>query len=473
MENGFQIKTVPNQNPETEKVDFENLLKKKQKNKLIPILLAALSVFVVVGAAMGAYFVSIKVNSKQAVAPNAAPGSYASGGCTLHPEKCSSNEHCVNGVCKKNDPAPTGYGTNYTCTSTNCPGPCFSCNSTHTSCIAHPNNAGCGNVSTTGINNGTTAAVNETPGNNVTNHCNNQCATADCHCLGGDACTSWQCDTSLHSTCLAQGRSWCVNMHGTGMTCCEPGYTCWSGGDGCIQNGSTSTTTTTTTTNTTCTDSTWTPDTALTCTGTNVTQTSNCGNTRTVPGTKVCCTPNGTVTCNPDCPTACGKPASTITTCTDSCGGPATKQCAATAACCTDTTWTPNPNTVCAGQKFTQTSNCGATREGTGTKDCSVVGACMEIKIYLQKADGTYNTVAMTPSELVGLKIGDKVRMVIKGSIANLKARFRVYVDDVADGDWLNAQGFVDTDKMYAYYSDYEITKLGTYKFEGQVSTKP
>ena len=39
---------------------------------------------------------------------------------------------------------------------------------------------------------------------------------------------------------------------------------------------------------------------------------------------------------------------------------------------CTDTSWTPAPNTVCSGTSFTQTSNCGSTHTTTGTKDCSV-----------------------------------------------------------------------------------------------------
>lgn len=37
---------------------------------------------------------------------------------------------------------------------------------------------------------------------------------------------------------------------------------------------------------------------------------------------------------------------------------------------CNDTTWTPNPNTVCTTQTFMQTSNCGNTREVTGTDIC-------------------------------------------------------------------------------------------------------
>lgn len=47
----------------------------------------------------------------------------------------------------------------------------------------------------------------------------------------------------------------------------------------------------------------------------------------------VACVPDGTITCTPGCPTACGTAASTITTCKDSCGNAATRQCTTTTAC--------------------------------------------------------------------------------------------------------------------------------------------
>lgn len=50
-------------------------------------------------------------------------------------------------------------------------------------------------------------------------------------------------------------------------------------------------------------------------------------------GKVVACVPSSVITCNPDCPTECGKPASTITTCKDSCGNNKTKNCPATVAC--------------------------------------------------------------------------------------------------------------------------------------------
>jgi coenzyme F420-reducing hydrogenase delta subunit len=37
---------------------------------------------------------------------------------------------------------------------------------------------------------------------------------------------------------------------------------------------------------------------------------------------------------------------------------------------CTDTTWSPEQSTICSGQSFTQTSNCGTIRTITGTKTC-------------------------------------------------------------------------------------------------------
>ena len=38
--------------------------------------------------------------------------------------------------------------------------------------------------------------------------------------------------------------------------------------------------------------------------------------------------------------------------------------------CCSVSSWSPDPSTVCSGQPFTQTSNCGSTRSATGTKCC-------------------------------------------------------------------------------------------------------
>ncbi len=108
------------------------------------------------------------------------------------------------------------------------------------------------------------------------------------------------------------------------------------------------------TTDAACVDTTWTPDPALTCVGTNVTQTSNCGTTRTTAGTKT------------------------------------------TGTCCTSTTWTPATNTVCVNTSFVQTDNCTATRSATGTKtgtDCEEeegeVALTIEKRAYEDEEDNS------------------------------------------------------------------------------------
>jgi tetratricopeptide (TPR) repeat protein len=84
-----------------------------------------------------------------------------------------------------------------------------------------------------------------------------------------------------------------------------------------------------------CSDSSWSPDPSTVCVGTNFTQTSNCGNTRTAIGTLP------------------------------------------------DSSWSPDPSTVCVGTNFTQTGNCGTTRSATGTLS-AVPGNCGT------SFDGTY-----------------------------------------------------------------------------------
>lgn len=66
----------------------------------------------------------------------------------------------------------------------------------------------------------------------------------------------------------------------------------------------------------------------------------------------------------------CPKVAACDESVTNSCG----EVCSVGPPCgisCTDTTWTADESTVCSGEVFTQTSNCGATRTAIGTKDCS------------------------------------------------------------------------------------------------------
>ena len=104
---------------------------------------------------------------------------------------------CSNGSCIEND-------TNGTFTSNTCGGTC--------SGTPNPNVADCGSAAVGGA-----------------------CTTgSDCHCQGGDACTSLLCQPDQHQSCLSQSRAWCVNMTGKGMTCCAAGYVCAVGVNGCV-----------------------------------------------------------------------------------------------------------------------------------------------------------------------------------------------------------------------------------------------
>ena len=120
-----------------------------------------------------------------------------------------------------------------------------------------------------------------------------------------------------------------------------------------------------------CVDTTWTPDPALTCSTAKVTQTSNCGKTKEVSGTKTCACVDTTWT--PDVATKCINvnfvQTSNCSATKSAVGTKTTDECAVA---CVDTTWTPDPSTTCTTAKLTQTSNCGKTKEVSGTKDCCV-----------------------------------------------------------------------------------------------------
>ena len=135
-------------------------------------------------------------------------------------------------------------------------------------------------------------------------------------------------------------------------------------------------------------------------------------------------------------------------------------------------TWTPDPALTCTGTDVTQTSNCGGTRVVPGTKSCAEVGVCTEVALYAKTATG-YSTTPMTVAQRNALHIGDKIRIAITGSKANLKARFRVFIDDAVETpEWKMGQAYSAANHLTMYFSDYEITKAGNYKFEGQVSSK-
>lgn len=151
---------------------------------------------------------------------------------------------------------------------------------------------------------------------------------------------------------------------------------------------------------------------------------------------------------------------------------------------CTDTSWAPDPAATCDTDSIEQTSNCGTKRTIGGTKVCSKVGACMEVKVFKKDVDGIYPLTPMTAAQLNSMKIGDTLRLTVKGSIANLQARFRVQFNGtpmflpgaIVWQDSPNQRprtGFVDpTTKLISYY-EFVATRSGTYLFEGFVTSKP
>jgi len=88
---------------------------------------------------------------------------------------------------------------------------------------------------------------------------------------------------------------------------------------------------------------------------------------------------DGASSCNPAPSTRCSDYYGTCCTGGNTCSGTYTTTddcfyCCLSGSCvgeCTDTSWLPDPSTVCLEISFTQTSNCGNPRTFIGTKDCS------------------------------------------------------------------------------------------------------
>jgi hypothetical protein len=105
-----------------------------------------------------------------------------------------------------------------------------------------------------------------------------------------------------------------------------------------------------------CAVSSWSPDPANTCSTSTLTQTSNCGTTRSVSGTKCCAG-----TWSPDVSSVCSGSSFTQS------NGCTTQTATGTA---TGGAYSPDPSTVCSGTSFIQSNSCGV-QNATGTKACS------------------------------------------------------------------------------------------------------
>ncbi|KKS63036.1 MAG: hypothetical protein UV29_C0007G0009 [Candidatus Collierbacteria bacterium GW2011_GWD2_42_50] len=86
------------------------------------------------------------------------------------------------------------------------------------------------------------------------------------------------------------------------------------------------------------------------------------------------------------------------------------------------------------------------------TPTTPVVGACVNVKIY-KAVNGTYSTTPLTTTQLQNLKVGDLLKFAVTGSLDNLKAQFRVHVNNIP-GDWMPASSTV---AKVSSYSDYLV----------------
>jgi len=108
----------------------------------------------------------------------------------------------------------------------------------------------------------------------------------------------------------------------------------------------------------------------------------------------------------------------------------------------------------------------------TGTPE---VGMCSLLTIKKWNTE-TALSDALSVAELGKLTVGDKYRLFITGSINNLRGRFKIIVTEAngivtGEDTWLTGTTYPSDTKLVYY--DYTITKAGTYKFEGQVTTIP
>jgi hypothetical protein len=124
--------------------------------------------------------------------------------------------------------------------------------------------------------------------------------------------------------------------------------------------------------------------------------------------------------------------------------------------------------------KYTVDANIGTvtcTMQATLTPK---VSSCSEVKIFQKKSNGSYDMASpLSAAQFAALSVNDVVLLTAKGSIAGLKARFRITRDDIVlTPEWLMSTGYSDSAKLISTY-EYTIANVGKYKIEAQVSSMP
>jgi len=99
------------------------------------------------------------------------------------------------------------------------------------------------------------------------------------------------------------------------------------------------------------------------------------------------------------------------------------------------------------------------------------VGACNIIYIY-KKVNEVYGTTPLTATDLQALQVGDVLELAMNTNKNNLQGQFRITVNGTA-GDWIWGDAQTTGTWTTIVHRDYTVATVGTYTFEGQVTTTP
>jgi hypothetical protein len=98
---------------------------------------------------------------------------------------------------------------------------------------------------------------------------------------------------------------------------------------------------------------------------------------------------------------------------------------------------------------------------------------CVETRVYLKKADGTFDTVATPIAQLSSkISIGNVIRLAIRGNLANFtKGRFIIKKDGVVleTKETTTKNNLPGDAATFEYIYDYTVPSGGTNSIEGAV----
>lgn len=122
-------------------------------------------------------------------------------------------------------------------------------------------------------------------------------------------------------------------------------------------------------------------------------------------------------------------------------------------------------------------SSGGSSSSSSGGSSSSSSGGtaplCVETRVYLKKADGTFDTVATPVSQLSSkVSIGNTIRLAIRGNLANFtKGRFIIKKDGTVleTKETTTKNNLPGDPATFEYIYDYTVASGGSYSIEGAV----